>query len=189
MKYTQHLLTFAGLFVVYYVFFVSTYSFNNLLGKAALLGAVLGVTHYYGRVAGVVSAAIAVLLLHKTIEGNQNMEDSKDADDDESKDDEKKQTVHEEIEIDETITVTGDASEGAEDSKGSPESDESEQVAQEKQAAAVSTNNIVAKEEEMRPKPSTSEDANAEGFTVYGNGMQSDPMALYSSEGHYAEFQ
>ena len=58
----------AGLLSLYYLLFVCTMSFNNNLGKLALLGAVVGSSFYYGRIGAIVSATVALMLLHKSIE-------------------------------------------------------------------------------------------------------------------------
>ena len=94
---TKHpLIVVASVIALYYLVFVCSLSFNNVLGKSLIIATVLGITYCYGKVAGVVDAICGILILHRSIEGMENESD-------ESSDD--KQPT-EEIDIEETETIT-----------------------------------------------------------------------------------
>ena len=172
---TKHpLMIVASLLAVYYLIFVCSLSFNNVLGKSAIVATVLGVTYCYGKVAGVISAVCGMLLLHRSIEGLEtNDQPSKEEgeEDEEGKDASKGKevTITEEAELDETITVSETPKE--------TEAEEDTAAVQEKEAVAKSTNTVVSNEEKMRPTSSNDE---AEGFTNYGYNSHVEPFSLVS---------
>lgn len=172
---TKHpLIVVASLIALYYLVFVCSLSFNNVLGKFLIIATVLGITYCYGKVAGVVSAICGILILHRSIEGMEN-ESAESSDD--------KQPT-EEIDIEETETVTESEEPSKKEETAKDESDEEDEAAtQEKAASAVSNDTIVSHEEKMRPKSSNDV---TEGFASFGLGSHIEPMSLYSSSESFA---
>ena len=181
MKLNHPLLIVAGLSVLYYLLFVCTYSFNTCLGKMAIVGSVLVVSHRYGKVAGLVSAAVAVLLLHRSIEG---VDDTLKVD----------ASGNGEAGTEEGETEEGETEEGenGEGETGEGETEEQDAQEQEQKASAVSVNSVVDLDEKMRPKTTLSSEettlSSEEAFTLIGTGLQNEPMALNSSSQEYASF-
>ena len=170
---TKHPLTIvASLLVIYYLVFVCSLSFNNVLGKSVIVATVLGVSYCYGKVPGVIAAVCGMLLLHRSVEGletNDTSEETSSKEDDKETDDTEGKTVTEEVEINETISVSETPKE--------TESEEDDAVTQEKEAAAKSTNTVVSNEEKMRPTSSNDE---VEGFANYGPNSHVEPFSLVS---------
>lgn len=183
----------AGLLSVYYLLFVCTMTFNNNLGKLALLGAVVGSSFYYGRIGAIVSATIALMLLHKSIEGIDG-----DASDPTPEDGETAKTVTViEEESTKKVTVnpvigesgeaTGDVSNATDDQ--STESDEDAGADAESDAATKCTYDMLSVEEKMKCKQDNGiEPDTQEGFSLIGNILQDTPMALSSSSQEFATF-
>ena len=180
MMLAKHPLMIAAiLLVVYYLVFVSTISVNNVVGKSIIISTVLGVSYCYGKVAGLISAVVGMLLLHKNIEGldtngESSTEETSSKEEDSSEENEesskgKPVTITEEAELDETITVDETPKESSEE--------EDSAASQEKEAAAKSTNNVIENEEKMRPTSSNDE---AEGFSNYGTNSHVEPFSLVS---------
>lgn len=185
----------AGLLSLYYLLFVCTMSFNNNLGKLALLGAVVGSSFYYGRIGAIVSATVALMLLHKSIEGND--EDAIVP----SEDGESAKSVTEikstkQITVTDVSNATDDVSNATDDvtaqtTEDAAASEEQDAVAQttsdmldnDEKLCRCKDNSTDVSSEEIAPKPDISE-----GFSLIGNMFNNAPMALSSSSQEFATF-
>lgn len=180
MKVQNALVVVSILLALYVLLYNSGNLVNSPVGKLILVGGVLAITYHYGKVPGVLSAAVAVLLLHNDIEGMENKDETTESGDSESDSEEESdgKTITITENVDETITESDNAGEKKDaDEKSSEEDEEAER---EQKAAAVSTQNIVAQEEACRPKQSNevNDTASQEGFI---GGGAIEPMACHSS--------